>query len=70
MHPTSELGDRYYDDFTLKQMEIFFAKANYQVADMFVGDLQCVMYTIESCKRRSSGVYFFFNLKAGFEFEM
>jgi iron complex outermembrane receptor protein len=27
---TSELGDRYYDDFATKQMEIF-AKANYQI---------------------------------------
>jgi hypothetical protein len=43
---TSELGDRYYDDFAKTDGNIF-AKTNYQIANKLslFGDLHCVMST-------------------------
>ena len=72
---TSELGDRYYDDFATKTDGNIFAKANYQVADKLSlnGDLQLrnVHYKANASETGLVNDNFnFFNPKAGLSFEI
>ncbi|MDG2433631.1 TonB-dependent receptor [Flavobacterium sp.] len=72
---TSELGDRYYEDFATKTDGNLFAKANYQILDKLsvFGDLQ-----IRSVHYKANGAetglvndnFNFFNPKAGLNFEI
>jgi iron complex outermembrane receptor protein len=71
----TELGDRYYDDFSTKTDGNIFAKANYQLTDKlsFYGDLQYrkVTYKANSAETGLVDDHFnFFNPKAGLNFEI
>lgn len=71
----TELGDRYYDDFSTKTDGNIFAKANYQLTDKlsFYGDLQYrkVTYKANSVETGLVDDHFnFFNPKAGLNFEI
>lgn len=72
---TSELGDRYYEDFATKTDGNLFAKANYQITDKLnvFGDLQIrnVHYKANSPETGLVNDNFnFFNPKAGLNFEI
>ncbi|MBC7847886.1 MAG: TonB-dependent receptor [Flavobacterium sp.] len=71
----TELGDRYYDDFSTKNDGNVFAKVNYQLLDnlSFYGDLQYrnVQYKANSDDTGLVNDDFnFFNPKAGFTFDL
>lgn len=71
----SELGDRYYDDYSSKIDGNVFAKANYQISEQlsFYGDLQYrrVNYKANSWETGLvDGTFNFFNPKAGLNFEI
>jgi len=71
----SELGDRYYDDFSTKTDGNIFAKANYQLTEKlsFYGDLQLRNVTYKANSPETGLVddtFNFFNPKAGLNFEI
>ncbi|WP_166920789.1 TonB-dependent receptor [Flavobacterium poyangense] len=71
----TELGDRYYDNFSTKTDGNVFAKANYQITDKlsFYGDLQYRRVTYKANSKETGIVdddFNFFNPKAGLNFEI
>ncbi|WP_298307735.1 TonB-dependent receptor [Flavobacterium sp.] len=71
---TSELGDRYYDDYANKTDATFFAKANYQVSNKIslFGDLQYRNVNYEANGVQADLVndtFNFFNPKAGLNYD-
>ena len=71
----SELGDRYYDDFSTKTDGNIFAKANYQLTDKlsFYGDLQFRNVTYKANSWETGLVddnFDFFNPKTGLNYEL